>query len=234
MTINFKSNFCILQGDSHGLRNIYWSIDKIPNNSDLIHLGDIGLGFSTEESDLQNLTEINNRLINKNIRFFGLAGNHDNKKYWRNNHSFSNLFLIPDYTKAIFPNGKTALLVGGGISIDRFYRTEGKDYWKDEGTIYEKTNERFDYLFIHDAPDYFNHSTESIKRSSYSKLLDDDKDLFKDCLNQRNVISNIVQDTQPRFIFGAHFHNHVQEEKNGIKYRCLNIDELLELDTDKL
>jgi hypothetical protein len=80
-------------------------------------------------------------------------------------YKFSNLFLVKDYTPAIFPNKKTALLVGGGISIDRSARREGLDYWSDEITIYIKQNKHYNYLLSNnlDHPSHLNFLMDELK-----------------------------------------------------------------------
>jgi hypothetical protein len=231
--INFRSDQILLIGDTHDLRRTHTIFQRKPNIDDFdsVFLGDGGEGFFGRETDEVYFKRINEECRKRNIRLFCLRGNHTNPEVWRRNYEFSNLFLVPDYTPATFPNGKMALLVGGGLSIDRFYRTEGLDYWKDEITVYQKTHQKFYYLFAHDCADYFNHSTESLKTSPYAPLLLNDPTLFRDALAQRRAIGDIVADIEPKYCFSGHFHNSIQEEKFGIKYRCLDIDEILLLDT---
>lgn len=232
---NLRFNYCLLLGDTHSLKTILTIIKNKLNidNFDIIFLGDGGEGFGRPESDAFFLNKINNVCKNRNIFIYFIRGNHSNPDVWKRNYDFSNLFLVPDYSAATFPNNKSALLVGGGVSVDRSTRKVGVDYWPDEITIYQKTNKKFDFLFSHDAPDYFNHSTFSLKNSPYAPFLTDDPTLYQDCLTQRNVLGKIVKDIEPRFCCSGHFHCAVTEEKNGIKYRCLNIDELWEFDSEK-
>ena len=68
--------------------------------------------------------------------------------------------------------------------------------------------------------------------SPYQDFLRDDPDLFEDALDQRNVIGQIVEDIKCEWCFSGHFHNNVKEEKNGIKYQCLNIEELFIFDSN--
>ncbi|MFM9825463.1 metallophosphoesterase [Flavobacterium sp.] len=234
MSISFKTNEILLWGDLHGLDRAIYILNSTLNidNQTILMLGDFGLGFSSRENDDARLKKINILCIQRNILLYVISGNHDNKDFWRRGYEFSNLFLIKDYTPAIFPNKKTALLVGGGISIDRSSRREGLDYWSDEITIYVKQNEHYDYLFAHDCPNYFNNSTESLWSSPYQDFLRDDPDLFEDALDQRNVIGQIVEDIKCEWCFSGHFHNNVKEEKNGIKYQCLNIEELFIFDSN--
>lgn len=231
--IEFRSSKIVLLGDVHGLKSLCYDVqDDRLNGRDIVQIGDVGLGFASIGTDLERLTIINDVCKLRDINLYLLRGNHDDPSRWTAIRGLTNLCLVPDYTESRFPNGKSALLVGGGISIDRPMRKEGVDYWKEEGTVYQKTDKKFDYLFTHDAPDYFNHSTESLKRSPYAPFLLDDKTLYQDCLNQRNVISNIIADIQPTKVWGGHYHNNQKGHHDGVLYRCLNIDEKYLLDTD--
>lgn len=233
--INFRFNSILLLGDSHCLRRLFQIIQRKPNidNFDIVSVGDNGIGFCGREFDEVYLKRINDECKKRNIILYIQRGNHDDPKIWtEQNYKFSNLFLVKDYTPAIFPNKKTALLVGGGISIDRSARREGLDYWSDEITVYIKQNKHYNYLFAHDCPNYFNNSTESLWSSPYQSFLRDDPDLFEDALNQRNVLGQIVKDIECQWCFSGHFHSNLKEEKNGIKYQCLNIEELFIFDSN--
>lgn len=230
MKIRFRSNTILLCGDTHDYRRTLSIIQRKSNidNFDILFLGDGGEGFFGKEQDAIWLQRISNEAKKRNIIFYCIRGNHTNPDVWDRKYQFTNLILVPDYSEAIFPNNKTALIVGGGISIDRFYRKVGVDYWPNEITHYQKINKQFDYLFSHDAPDNFNHSTQSLWNSPYKQLLLDDSKLFNDAKIQRNVIGQIVEDIKCKIMYSGHFHNSIKEEKNGIKYKCLDIEEISE------
>jgi hypothetical protein len=237
MKVNFRSNQIWGLGDTHFYGGTFNAVNvsKV-KGYDVWFAGDGGEGYVSREADLKNLTIINQACVDNDVRLFCTRGNHTNPDVWNQKWVFSNLFLVPDYTEAVFPNGVTALIVGGAVSIDRFWRNrDGKiDYWADEITPYQKIDKKIDILLAHDAPDYFNHSTESLKISPWAKILEDDKTLFQDCLNQRNTINKLVEDIGARYCVSGHYHNSLTEQKNGINYRCLGIDELLLIDAEKL
>lgn len=234
--IKFRSNICVLLGDTHSLERTFHIVQRKPNldNLDIIFLGDGGEGFCGREHDEVYLKRTSDECKKRNIFLYVIRGNHSNPEVWKRGYKFDNVLLVQDYTEAKFPNGKTALLVGGGISIDRSARREGLDYWTDEITQYIKQAKQFDFLFSHDCPDYFNHSTESLWSSPYQAFLRDDADLFEDAQNQRNVLGKIVKDVQCKFVASGHFHRSIIEEKFGIKYQCLNIEELFLFDTENI
>lgn len=229
MQIKFRSNNILLWGDTHDVKYAYRIIQNKPNldGFDIVHLGDLGLGFNRPEWDAEYLQKISAAAKKRGIRLFIIRGNHDDPGVWERGYGFDNLFLVKDYTSAIFPNGKRALLVGGGVSIDRPHRTIDFDYWPGEVTPYRKINEHFDYLFSHDCPDYFNYTTESLWVSPYKQFLIDDKNLFGDALAQRRTMNKIVDDIKPSFIAGGHFHRSIMETKNDIIYKCVDINEII-------
>lgn len=233
--IKFRNNNIILIGDSHSYDVTYTIIKNTPNidGYDCVFIGDGG-EFGKPKQNEYSLNRINEICIKRNIDLYYMRGNHSNPDVWKRNYIFSNLFLVQDYTEAEFPNGKNALLVGGGISVDRCFRKEGLDYWADEITPYKKMDKHFNFLFAHDAPDYFNHSTQSLWNSPYQKNLHEDVDLFQDALDQRNVIGQIIEDIKPEYCISGHFHNNIKDEKFGIKYRCLDINELFLFDSDTI
>lgn len=229
--IKFRENRVILLGDTHSYQRTLAVIKNklVEQNCDIIFLGDGGEGFHYPETDLKSLSAINQICEGRGINLYYIRGNHTNPRVFNSGYSFSNLFLVQDYTKAEFPNREKALLVGGGVSIDRRFRVSGIDYWPEEVTPYYKTGESFNYLFSHDCPDYFNHSTESLWVSPFSAFLKIDKDLYRDALNQRITMNKIVDDIGTKFIWSGHYHNKISEKKKNIKYRCVDVEEFLSI-----
>ena len=233
--IQLRSNVITLLGDTHSYQGTYYALNyKLSKQScDVVFLGDGGEGFSSERTDFNSLANINELCRERGIYLYYLRGNHTNPNVWRRGYEFSHLLLVDDYTEARFPNQKTALLVGGGVSIDRFSRTRGRDYWTDEITPYKKMEKQFDFLIAHDCPDYFNHSTASLVTSPYAAFLRMDKTLLKDALAQRTTMDKIVADIQPKKCFSGHFHNNLKEMVNNIEYRCVDINELYEFNSNE-
>lgn len=232
--ITFKNDSIILLGDPHSLVKLKSAIKYKLNldNYDVVCVGDVELGFGNRDSDESELRNINEACKKRNITLYIIRGNHDFKHMWERGYKFSNVFLIKDYTTAYFLNGLRALLVGGGISLDRISRFKGFDYDDDEATVYQKTDKKHEILISHDAPDYFNHPTDTLSISKYNHWLIKDYYLIKDCTYQRNVMERIVEDIDCKYIFSGHFHSSLREEKFGIKYRCLDILELYLLDSN--
>lgn len=231
ISFNFRSDTICLLGDTHSYAVTHQIIKNYPNldNEDVLFLGDGGEGFGAHQDDAHNLNKINLACKERNINFYCIRGNHCDPGIFYRKYCFSNLLLVPDYSKGQFPCGRAALLVGGGISVDRITRKVGVDYWPDEKTEYQKINRTYDFVFAHDAPAEFNHQTDSLWRS-YSGFVTKDVRLLDDCARQRQTMSKIFADVHPKFAASGHYHNSRKEEKviagNLVKYRCLDIKEI--------
>lgn len=217
-------------GDIHGEFGAvqYWiSHSNVPN---LIIVGDIGYGFKGVDS---KITELGNKLNKAGKRVYAIRGNHDlphfdNRIY---GGEYGGFHLIKDGTAASW-NGKTILFNGGCISIDRSKRIEGRDYWSDEifVGIYDNLPEKIDYLVTHNAP------PEVTGIPLYGDIIlhyaGYDADLIADLTEENYKIRNWVdflierQSTQIEEWYYGHHHRTIESEYNGIKCRCVNINEI--------
>jgi len=124
------------------------------------------------------------------------------------------------------------LLVGGGISVDRYVRKEGSTYWKNEITPKLDKVEKCDIMFSHDCPEYFNHRTNTLV-NHFGWYVDRDPTLLDEALAQRITMTDIAKKSEVQEIISGHYHNAITDECDGVKYRCLDINELYEYDSTK-
>ena len=232
----FRENTVILIGDTHSTNITYELLNiRIPNRSDVVHIGDGGWGFGNADYAINNakswLSRINRLCQDLDIILYHIIGNHDNPDVW-NLENASNVIFVKSGDVGIFPNGKKCLFVGGGISVDRYTRKEGVDYWKGEVTPILEHVEKVDIVFSHDCPEHFNHSTASLPRN-FGWYCERDTTLLDDCLKQRLNMTDICARSEAKLIIGGHFHNSMKQEIDGVKYRCLDINELYEFDADE-
>lgn len=225
-------NETYLVGDTHSVISVFNILDKIPEKSDIVHMGDFGLGFKNRVADITDLNNLNSKLLEKEQRLLVLRGNHDNPYFWSEIFSKENpyqrIHFLKSYSYGKFLD-KKILFVGGGISIDRCYRTLNINYWRDEGTEEVPPSlDKVDIVLSHDAPSYFNHPTETLQRERPIFCALDNK-LIAESFAQRDKIDKIVELSKPSEFFSGHFHNEIQEEKRGVKYRCLNCEEIYKL-----
>jgi predicted phosphodiesterase len=102
---------CVI-GDIHGEFIKYKEIlDKVPDDSLSIQLGDIGLGSGVDHFFPEHKS--NNKFV---------RGNHDNPEICRTKESY-----LGDYG---FKEG--IFYISGAFSIDYMYRKIGRDMWEDE------------------------------------------------------------------------------------------------------
>lgn len=221
-----ESNELFLVGDTHSITVFRGLIEQIPKNGAVLHIGDCGIGFD-KKRDKKRLAILNSEVEDKNLMVYILRGNHDDPSFWAEDGWYGrNLILIPDYSKMVFPNGKRALLIGGGVSLDRVDRVPDVSWWKDETTPYlPEYCQNVEYMFIHDAPSYFNKPGSTVYQD-FRYYCDKDENLVKDSEKQRDVIDKIVALCKPSKIFGGHFHNSTFENVNDIQYRCLSENEI--------
>lgn len=234
---NFRFNQVIGIGDTHSM-DVTWDIlkhPKLPEGVDVVHIGDGGYGFGNPAWALDNtrayLQNFNKTCIQKDINLYLLLGNHDNTAL-KTFPNLSNVFIVQTGDTGTFPNGNKTLFVNGGISLDRFTRKEGESYWRDEATEILEHVEKTDYMFSHDTPEEFNHSTAGIG-GRFQWYVDRDPTLMEDCYAQRANMTRICKESGARFIMYGHFHNSVWEEVNGVVSRCLTINEVWEFNAEK-
>ena len=234
-TYKFRSDNIILVGDTHSTTVARDIINLLPDGSDVLHIGDVGLGFGDESFALKDaetwLGMFNDLCVKLNINLYLTRGNHDRPEVWKF-PNLSNVFLLQDGDIGIFPNGKKALLVGGGVSVDRFKRTEGKTYWKNEITSTLDTVEKCDIVFSHDCPEHFNHATASLP-DHYGWYVERDVTLLEDCVKQRSNMTDIVKRCGATIILYGHFHRSIREESGGVYAQCIDINERFFFDANK-
>lgn len=232
MQYKFRTNDLIFIGDTHSTDITYQLLIRCPNRYDIVHIGDGGWGFGKGSFALDNAKSwakrINDLCQDADINLYHIIGNHDNPEVW-NLPNLSNLFFVKTGDVGVFPDGKKALFIGGGISLDRISRKEGESYWKGEITPQLETVEKCDYVFTHDAPERFNHSSYTIP-THWTYYYERDVTLLDDAVAQRKVVGDIVDRSGATQLIGGHFHNNTKQEIDGIKYRCLDINELYEFE----
>lgn len=161
-----------ITGDTHGtidfkkLTMRHFPIQKELNKSDiLIICGDSGLCWSGKDDDkwLQQWYE------DKNFTTLIVDGNHENhmlisklpiiEKFGGKVHQISNSVFYAIRGEIYTINGKKILTLGGAESIDKQYRVEGYNWWKDEEITIkdfkrtidnlERGNFKVDYFITH-------------------------------------------------------------------------------------
>lgn len=70
-------------GDIHGaFRNLVYNIMDVDCPTNIVQVGDFGLGFHGRNADLRNLVYINEELVKVGKNLWVIRGNHDDPSYW--------------------------------------------------------------------------------------------------------------------------------------------------------
>lgn len=199
-------------GDVHGHRNYnrYKTIIKDCENS--VQVGDMGVGFFKLDLWSGERTAVANPpydvMVAGNHRF--IRGNHDNPEVCRRHSQW-----IPD---GAIENG--IMYIGGGLSIDRAYRTEGFSWWKDEELSYDEFSQLLDKYNIvrphtmvtHDCP-------ESVADAVMGAA---NKTKLNDPSRTRQAFQAMLELHRPKVWVHGHWHVSFDQVINGTRFVCLN------------
>lgn len=226
-------------GDTHGDNDVikFNIINNKYKDTNLIHVGDYGIGFRSEEVELERLESLNKFLKKLNNTLHIFRGNHDNPKYFNGDYILSNLKLHKDYS-VLNINNKKILGIGGAISIDRVPRQMYRNAWW-EGEVFNlkkdilKDIRNIDILVTHSAPTYCPPSNENGYPDVVTQFTHNDETLIEELNNERETIKQAIDilliNNKPTHHFYGHFHRHFEYTDKGITHICLDIDEFYNL-----
>jgi hypothetical protein len=227
----------LVVGDTHGER----INDFFTPNADILHVGDYGMGFSTELNERLG-SKLNTTLELTNTSLWVNRGNHDDPYFWKTPEAanqFSRVKFVPSYT-VLDIGDQAVLFLGGALSVDRQARKRGIDYWADEGFDFnlEKLRavpglERVTMVVSHTAPAFcppvdFNGFVE--------QFFVRDLHLKGELIKERSAMTETffaVKNKCPllkRWFFG-HFHPRKTwtETLHGVDFTCLAINDFAEI-----
>lgn len=187
-----------------------------------IILGDTGfLWPKGEKQDKFNLKFFES----KNFITLGILGNHDNydaieklplvdigigNPVWK----LTDFFYFLPRGKIYTIEGNKILALGGGLSIDKYYRMEGVSWWKKEYWSYTEEHNLYEYLKDIDEVDYVvSHTGTSESMELLRAFMSLDKYDDKTILINNYVASKVK--------FKKWFHGHYHMPVENDKYCCL-------------
>lgn len=206
----------------------------------VIVAGDCGFGFRYIGYYNQlYLHWLRKRLEAANVYMVFVRGNHDNPALFNSEKiSWMRFFAVPDYS-VVSACGHQVLCVGGAVSIDRGSRTEGKDWWMNEGPSLRpdlmadiaKRGFRIDSVVTHVAPSFCENVTPPQFVQAY---IESDPTLLSDMRHERDVmdglLANLHHDGHPlRHWYYGHYHHSWNAEIDGVDFTMLDIMELKEV-----
>ena len=220
MIHKLKGSVCLI-GDIHGVYDPRETgYEKIADN--YVFLGDIGFGFD----NLRAFTRTLNRHIPKGVKCYFIRGNHDDPSCWKGVKEKTITRIVPRFTMVhdydlMVIEGKKYLCVGGGISIDRHYREEGKSYWSDEAVLPCPDENVYGEVYGVLSHTGFTPPVMTHKHAYQMKF----PDVNQDCQDEQELLREILHVYNPQVWYNGHYHvNRTWREENCIVH-ALDISE---------
>jgi predicted phosphodiesterase len=211
--MNLSRNDIVIIGDVHGkwpmLKNV---CDKYAKKT-VLGLGDVGIGFvGSREPKLP-----------ENFRFF--RGNHDNPAVCR---------AHPQYAVE-YGMWNGLYIVAGADSVDKKWRTEGKDWWADEQlgreemelALEDYIKTKPDILICHEAP-FRIHQIAKAASCTYDR---NNEGWGEPRGNSTAfLLDSMIQAHMPKMLVHGHWHNPLIYKQWGCVFISLGELEALDLE----
>lgn len=189
-------------GDIHADYASY--LRMIDGCEESIQVGDFGIGFRENPISYYDVSK------HKFIR-----GNHDWPLGCQHEPNF-----IPD--GSVIDN---MMFVGGAYSIDKEFRTEGRDWWADEElsvnelyNIYDKyLLEKPEIMICHEFPEHITNFFPLVKWECPSRT--------RDCFDA------MFEKHKPKLWIGGHWHLEFDQIIDGCRFVVLDIHSYIDIDT---
>lgn len=200
-------------GDVHGKFQQYKKIIAQAGGP-TIQVGDMGVGFKVRGADGEDRWSANPphaRMVEDGPHRF-IRGNHDNPDVCSRHSQW-----IPDGTLMTTADNKV-MFIGGALSIDKAFRTEGYSWWADEELsdkalwllVDRFVKERPDIMVTHECPELV---AEKLM-ANVGKL-----DIPS---RTRQAFSSMLSLHQPKLWIFGHWHMSWEGVIDGCKFVCLN------------
>lgn len=217
-------------GDWHG--DLGWSIDAVKAAAregarTAVSVGDVGLDWPGPKRNRWE-QRMNALLVELGVTLVVSPGNHDclaridleevqsdGLIAWR-----SNIKVLPKGGRTIIEGLRVAGL-GGALSVDKQWRVEGKDWWRDEEPTIEQAERLIaggdlDILITHDVP------MGVPVRGSF----DLPADLVEEANHTRILLREVVDRTAVPHLFSGHWHQRLTFELPNPGGRSTRVDVL--------
>lgn len=189
-------------GDVHGRFNSFFNEVKKDDSDIVIQLGDFGI-FS--KFDVHYIAQ----KLNLEKKWFFIRGNHDNPKLCE---------TFPNHLKSGYHKDLNLFVVNGAFSIDREWRTEGIDFWRNEEHSLDELYSLIDeyesvkprYVIAHEVPD-------SIARITFPWYKDN-----RYPSRTRQAMDTMLEIHEPEIWIHGHWHKDSDISIGGTRFICLD------------
>lgn len=232
--LNMENNQLYFCGDIHGNLSAIRNWNNIVKNSTIIQIGD----FQIQEDVLKYFSYALNKKNNKLIAF---RGNHDKKEMFNDQIIGNCIELLSDYSVCTI-NDKKILMIGGGLSLDRYYRKQihqkfpHKENWyrPDEEIIYDpsqinriSSEGNIDIFLTHvPPPNWIPLLNDSFPKSFYADDPQLEIDLKKENLTCNQIFNHISSNNNLKLAVAGHHHCSLSSTINETLIKILNINEI--------
>lgn len=213
----------VICGDLHGsLKELVW---KVKQGSDILVVGDIGVGFGRPLSFEVLVGSLKKRLESKDLRIYCIRGNHDNPEYFDGRTYEDRVTLLQDHVpltlgdRLIYP-------VGGAPSHDKDHRlrinerlerfgSKKRIWWEGECIVpgVNRIPPKIDILLSHDSPTYFD--PPLIREDGQSW------ETYVQVRSGRRYLSSILQESNVKQWFFGHYHTSFTGTHGNCSWRGL-------------
>lgn len=217
MRFKLRDNTYVV-GDMHGdlsplmfALSISTSSRYLPDNSDIVLLGDCGIVNNGIPNDYRHA---NKKARARGIRIFVFRGNHDNPATYRhelsdNDPQLSNVYILEDLDELELADGRLGIVIPGAVSIDRSYRWENNWCWFEGERIPDISHldnpDRYSVIFSHGGP---RPPIVSASRDSgfFDTCCSKDKNLLRDLEEEQEQWRCILEMVRPERVYMGHYH----------------------------
>lgn len=218
----------IICGDLHG--ELPTLVYKAPENSDILVVGDIGVGFGGPNSFKVQVESVKKSMDRKNLMIYCIRGNHDDPDFFDGTIYSDRLTLLEDH-KPFIVGKKLIYPIGGAPSHDKkdrlakneklkSYGSNKRIWWDGECIVknIEKLPTHIDIMLSHDSPTFF--EPPLIRNDEI------DYDTYEQMKEGRRYLSSLLEESTISFWFFGHYHESMSGVYGECMWRCLKPLEL--------
>jgi hypothetical protein len=209
----------LLAGDWHGNRDFAADVFDLAVDegcATVLQLGDFGLWPGREDAWLDHMQTQAARTAVDLLWVDGNHENHDSLDAWRSRAGPDGLVAMRERVRWASRGARWSWAgvrfgaLGGAVSVDRFLRRAGHNWWPQEmasqADVDRLGDERLDVLACHSAPTSYQAPRKAIRLPA---------DILADAATHRDLLDQAVRRTRPRQVLHGHYHLRLHADLDG-------------------